>query len=335
MIAIKRSNLLALAKSHYENLMVRKSGSKVKLLEKYLTDLRSEYLATSFQYAFIHLLISDIQMSGGDIESSILTCTPKTLQSRYAFYNVNFPLLAQDDLLLGKLSKCFYYTNYEKWGAYKLAEDLGVNVCPYCNRSYTFTIGNDLSKGTRPQFDHYINKAAAPYFSLSFFNLIPSCYVCNSGFKKDKMLNVASYIHPYVDDYTDEVVFSIGAKNIRFINGNADSYSLDLVPSSQTTLPASEIKRITDTYEIFRLAELYQKHKDYVNELIQKSVVFTPSHIQAVYKQFKGTLFNNPEDARKMLLGNYYLLDELEKRPLAKLTRDISIELEKLSSSKP
>lgn len=335
MIAIKRNNLPALAKAHYERLMVREKGSKLKLLEKYLTDLHANYPPASYQYNFIEMLITDIKMKANDPESSILTCTPKYLQSKYTFYNVSFPLLAQDNDLLEKLSKCFYYSQYEKWGAYKLAEDLSVNVCPYCNRSYTFTIGNDLSKGTRPQFDHYINKAAAPYFSLSFFNLIPSCYVCNSGFKKDKMLNIISYIHPYLDDYTDDVVFTIGAKNINFINGISDAYSLELIPDSQSKLSASELKRITDTYDVFRLAELYQKHKDYVNELIQKAVVFTPSHIHAVYNQFRGTLFKKPEDTKKMLLGNYFMLDELEKRPLAKLSRDISNELEKLSSPKP
>jgi len=334
MIAIKRNNLPTLAKSHYDRIMAKSPLPKAKLLPRCLTDLRSGYAAGSYQLDFIDLLLDDIQMKQNDLESSILTCTPKNLQSRYQFYLINHPLVHQDDVFMAVLTKCFYYSRYDKWGAYAFADSLGINVCPYCNRAYTFTIGSDLSKGTRPHFDHYINKASAPYFSLSFFNLIPSCYVCNSGFKKDKMLDVADYIHPYLDNYTDEVVFTIGAKNIKFINGNAEAYTLDLVPSYLSKLSAAELKRITATYELFRLSELYEKHKDFVDELIQTAISFTPSRISAIYNDFKGTLFKSREDAKKMLMGNYFMLDDLEKRPLAKLTRDISSELERLSGGK-
>lgn len=334
MIAIKRNNLPALAKLHYERIMIKGPLPRAKLLNRCLTDLGNGYAAGSYQLNFINLLLGDVQMKHNDLETSIITCTPSNLQKRYQFYLTNNSLAHQDEVFMKKLAKCFYYSSYDKWGAYLFAESLGVNVCPYCNRAYTFTIGSDLSKGTRPHFDHYINKAIAPYFSLSFFNLIPSCYVCNSGFKKDRLLDVADYIHPYLDDYTDEVVFTIGAKNIRFINGNSEAYSLNLVPSYLSKLSVRELQRISATYDLFRLSELYEKHKDYVDELIQTAISFTPSRVNAVYNDFKGTLFKSREDAKKMLLGNYFMLDDLEKRPLAKLTRDISSELERLLGAK-
>jgi hypothetical protein len=335
MIAIKRNNLPSLARSHYDRIMVKGPRPRAKLLPACLTTLQNSYAVGSYQYDFVSVLIAEVQMYQNDLESSIITCSPTMLQSKYRFYSVNHSLATQDQDFLKAIAHCFYYSKYEKWGAYTLADSLKVNVCPYCNRAYTFTIGNDLSKGTRPHFDHYINKATAPYLSLSFFNLIPSCYVCNSGFKKDQMLDVANYTHPYLDDNADEVIFSLGAKSIGFVNGVAEAYSLNLVPSQLTKLSAGQLKRITDTHQVFRLSELYEKHKDYVDELIQKAISFTPSRINAVYKEFKGTLFKNPEDAKKMLLGNYHQLEDLEKRPLAKLTRDISAELERLSIASP
>ena len=36
------------------------------------------------------------------------------------------------------------------------AELIGVKVCPYCNRSYIFTL---KKSGIRPQYDHYFPKS--------------------------------------------------------------------------------------------------------------------------------------------------------------------------------
>src|SRR5690606_3626800 len=42
----------------------------------------------------------------------------------------------------------------EDWYAYKLTQQLGINVCPYCNRNYIHT---SISKNgrTRAELDHY------------------------------------------------------------------------------------------------------------------------------------------------------------------------------------
>lgn len=43
-----------------------------------------------------------------------------------------------DDFRDGKLAL--------NWGAYNLCEELDINVCPYCNRIYTFTVVNSKKK---------------------------------------------------------------------------------------------------------------------------------------------------------------------------------------------
>lgn len=60
-------------------------------------------------------------------------------------------------------------------------EELGIKTCPYCNRSYIYT----LDKGSvRPQYDHFFNKNRYPYLAVSIYNLIspPSLiyfYLCS------------------------------------------------------------------------------------------------------------------------------------------------------------
>jgi len=46
-----------------------------------------------------------------------------------------------------------------------------------------------------------------------------------------------------------------------------------------------------------------------------------------LYDQFHGVYFSNLNDLYRILLGNYILEEDLEKRVLAKLTKDISEEL--------
>ena len=67
------------------------------------------------------------------------------------------------------------YTNFSnrKFG-YQWAEKLGVTVCPYCNRSYIFTVKKDARNGkARPQYDHFFPKSIYPYLAVSMYNLIP------------------------------------------------------------------------------------------------------------------------------------------------------------------
>jgi hypothetical protein len=89
-----------------------------------------------------------------------------------------------------QLKKIFDYKNFtikkEEYNAYTLAANLNIKTCVYCNRSYTVTVKIGKTPDgqlTRPQFDHYFAKVDYPLLALSFFNLIPSCSICNSTLK--------------------------------------------------------------------------------------------------------------------------------------------------------
>ena len=112
------------------------------------------------------------------------------------------------------------------WGANKLAEKLDVKVCPYCNHSYTFTINSSKKEkynNIRPQFDHFFDKATYPYLALSFYNLIPSCSICNSSLKGSGKFKFTTHINPYVEDYEKYLKFSINIKKADFYN-NFESF---------------------------------------------------------------------------------------------------------------
>ena len=61
---------------------------------------------------------------------------------------------------------------------------ININTCFYCNKTYTnsYEIGN--MKKSQFDIDHFIPKSRCPLFSLSLYNFVPSCQVCNSRIKQ-------------------------------------------------------------------------------------------------------------------------------------------------------
>ena len=89
----------------------------------------------------------------------------------------------------------------------------------------------------------------------------------------------------------------------------------------------NEKNRIVNNLDDFELKDLYQNHKDIVLELIQKEAIYNESYLDELLTQYEGTLFKNREDLQRLISGGYVSDNELGKRPLSKLIKDISQEL--------
>jgi hypothetical protein len=215
------------------------------------------------------------------------------------------------------------YTKFSSKGtttynAYDLAQKLKVNVCPYCNRNYTFTIKDKNSKSTRPDFDHFYDKGTYPILALSFYNLIPSCILCNSRLKSTAKFSINSHLHPYKESFNDYAKFKLKILDSKFFY---DEKGFDL--KLETTNPKAEKIK-----EDFALETLYQEHKDIVLELIQKAQIYNESYVDELFQKYEGTLFKNREDVLRHITGGYVEDGDIHKRPLSKLIKDISEELE-------
>ena len=205
------------------------------------------------------------------------------------------------------------------YNAYDLAKEIRVNVCPYCNRNYTFTIKNKNSKSTRPDFDHFYDKGTYPILALSFYNLIPSCILCNSRLKSTAKFSINTHLHPYKDSFNDYAKFKFKVIDSRFYY-NEKGFELKLETFGD--------KRAEKVKEDFALEILYQEHKDTVLELIQKREIYPDSYIDELFQQYEGTLFKNREDLLRLITGGYMEDKDIDKRPLSKLIKDISEELD-------
>jgi len=271
---------------------------------------------------FYETLLEDIK-PGRHV--SLISATPDQLHHKMEFYQKNFGAVMTEDFRKSLLKSCFFYHNYDKWGAYELAKDLGVNVCPYCNRQYTFTMSSSTGK-TRPQFDHFYDKATYPYLSMSFYNLVPSCSICNSGFKGSTKFSFDRSSHPYIEGFDPDIKFTIKPYNVSFINGKSSAYKIKFAISNKAITVNKKYKAGRNIYN-FKLVELYNHHKDYVDELIIKARIYNQDYIESLFREFQGTLFGSIEDVKRMIVSNYTNESELGKRVLSKLTADISAEL--------
>ena len=73
--------------------------------------------------------------------------------------------------------------------------------------------------------------------------------------------------------------------------------------------------------------DVYENHKDIVAELLQKREIYSDSYIDDLLNQYEGSLFKNREDLLRLITCGYVSDEDLHKRPLSKLIKDISEEL--------
>ncbi|MFS4469869.1 hypothetical protein [Chryseobacterium sp. T20] len=332
MIKVELQNSKVILEMHYKNL-TEKKGRKWTIID--FLNKRIEYVSGNKDLEDMYEYLKT-KVKKNKQGYSILTALPKELQLFKEKFEEDYGALL--DLSYGKtedpdytyrddLLKVFYYSSYDKWNPYELAKKIAINVCPYCNRSYTFLLGNDLKKGTRFEFDHFFDKATYPYLALSLYNLVPSCHVCNSNLKGSSIFNLGDNIHPFIEGFSEDILFSIAPKNIDFVNGKSSAYRVKFKKNELSTWDNKKIKAAIRNISTFKLSGLYNMHKDYINEIIQKSQIYNDDYIKDLFKKYEGTLFSSEDDVRRMVLGNYLHETDFSKRPLSKLTRDIAREL--------
>ena len=81
--------------------------------------------------------------------------------------------------------------------------------------------------------------------------------------------------------------------------------------------------KILNYDKVLNTTSLYKNHKDIVLELIQKSIIYNDSYIDELAHNYSG-LFKNREDLLRLITGGYVNDEDINKRPLSKLTKDIS-----------
>jgi hypothetical protein len=133
-------------------------------------------------------------------------------------------------------------------------------------------------------------------------------------------------LYPYEDDFNTKAKFTHFFHDKIEDNKNFSIFSKERISLELKTLDKNDFKT-KNTIETFRLEELYNEHKDIVLELIQKAQIYNDSYIDELMKNYEGTLFKNREDLLRLITCGYISDEDIHKRPLSKLIKDISEEL--------
>lgn len=205
----------------------------------------------------------------------------------------------------------FYKSFSDSDEAYEILKIINANVCPYCNRQYTFTARKNGVKA-RPQFDHFYPKSLYPYLAVSVYNLIPSCALCNQGKRQVSPDNI---LYPYEESFDE--------KNIYFEIEGVIPFILDVAPNINVNLESyPNNKPIIDTYnKEMKISVLYEGHSKYITDLIYKKYIFNEDAIRDICLLLSKCDLT-PQYVEQLIFGQYDITDSTDN-PLSKLTRDI------------
>ncbi|CAA6805563.1 MAG: Unknown protein [uncultured Sulfurovum sp.] len=214
---------------------------------------------------------------------------------------------------LSNIEKDYFLTLYSRLKKADYIKKIGVSSCLYCNRNYIFNFTKNNQQNATAQLDHFFDKGTYPYLAVCLYNLIPSCSTCNQR-KSSKKVDI---LHPYYESFDKKVKFDLKINDSTFYH-SLKGFKIDI---------NTKDKKAEKSIEVFNLKQLYENHKDIVLELIQKEAIYNESYLDELLTQYEGILFKNREDLQRLISGGYVSDDEIGKRPLSKLVKDISDEL--------
>jgi hypothetical protein len=207
--------------------------------------------------------------------------------------------------------------------SYNLATVLDRYTCTYCNRLYTNTVITPLEKGqrrlnddnriTRPQFDHWFAHSIYPLLGVSFYNLIPSCSVCNSSVKGDEIFDLKGYTHPYMQDKKEVFSFSFNHKDTKDLN---------------VKINVKKGSKMANHLNAFKINEVYNAHSAMeLRDLLDLRYKYTDDYIQTLFNDTFESLEVSQDEIYRMVFGIEQLEQNYHKRPFSKFKHDILKEL--------
>ena len=215
--------------------------------------------------------------------------------------------------------RIFDYDNFSSkkvklYCAYDLAEKLDIPTCVYCNRIYTKTVvKRNKKKVIRPTFDHWFPKSKYPLLALSFYNLIPSCSVCNSGVKGSAPFDLSTHFHPYYKNPDKEFKYTFS-----YDYKDYDKFSFKIL---------TENKFSKDSVDAFELESIFKAHEDEIEDLRKIKDAYSEDYIEMLESKILGGVTLDRDEVYRLAFGVHFQEAKFDRRPLSKMKKDILIEL--------
>ncbi len=188
-----------------------------------------------------------------------------------------------------------------EWNPYIMQFHRKIRTCPYCNRQYITPIYSKTGK-TRADLDHFYSKSRYPYFSMSIYNLVPSCKSCNSSLKGMKEFS-----------FEDKTPYEISMD---------DSAEFRYWPSCKIEFFEKD-KAIHAYKEVFKIEESYEFHRNDAKDLLRKSLRYSSDRIRELAEMG----YISEKELYKFIIGKTSTKEKILEEPLNKFKRDIVKEI--------
>lgn len=229
------------------------------------------------------------------------------------------PNKPSEQLLLDIFNYKGVFNDSSKIRAFWLAKKIERNTCVYCNRQYIFTVedyneGNSMERIVRPVFDHWFPKDKYPLLSISLFNLMPSCTICNSSAKGNIDFHLDDHLHPYVHEE--------GKPNFTF----KASKTTDKIPKWTVKIQRQKDSKEDNTIKAFKLDEIYAMHGELeVSDIMYFKESYPDRYLSDLFDNLlkDSTRKMTKYDVYRMLFGTEMDSDKFLDRPFGKLKRDL------------
>jgi len=181
--------------------------------------------------------------------------------------------------------------------------------------------------------DHFLPKNDFQYFSLSLYNLVPSCNSCNCKFKgameflptaKLKALSPTSESYVLHKDLNFKLYFENTDGNVeRALN------KVNILNDFTVEIENRNLLEGFDTYlNMFKLRGRYEFHRHDALKLIKKRKDYSDSQIKEISNfLIENGIYKDEETIKVDLFGSIIFNDEEKNEPFAKYKRDIATQL--------
>lgn len=193
-----------------------------------------------------------------------------------------------------------------------LINELGLTVCPYCNRNYINNRGDKFSA----QMDHFYSKDEYPWLAVSLYNLIPSCGACN------RIKWTANFnIHPFIKSDVEE---------------NEVAFSYQLTTSDEVKVTISTTDKGKGDIDAIKLEEAYSVHSIDVKNMLSREVRYSNKYREELRKllQIDGDIDTQlsltDDEIDRMIYGDVIFDEDMTNVSLGKFRKDIYQEIKKL-----
>lgn len=164
--------------------------------------------------------------------------------------------------------------------------------------------------------DHFLPQSKYPFLSLCLYNLIPSCYSCNSKFKKANTLPEGDWgkVSPSSENFSLDTDFEFRLYyNTSIVLDSVNDFKL------KKNILSKDKYIITEYLKMFKIEGRYMQHKDQILNLYKLRLKYPDKKIKEIAEKMK----TSKSEIKRLIFGNELFEKARIDEPLIKFKRDM------------